>query len=121
MFVFASQECPVSNRYREELKRIEAAYPNVRFIKTESRDLARRYGVTVTPEVAVVDESDRLLYRGRIDDQYAGYGKTRLVPRRRDLRTALDEILAGKPVSLPRTKAFGCALTDTTNAPSASR
>ncbi len=29
---------------------------------------------------------------------------------RRDLVVALDELLAGKPVSVPETKAFGCAI-----------
>ncbi|MCX6590283.1 MAG: hypothetical protein NTZ56_02050 [Acidobacteria bacterium] len=111
VYVWLSPECPVSNRYAPELERIERDYPAVKLIRTSSRPLARKYGVTMTPEVAVVDAQGRLFYRGRIDDQYVDYGKTRPAPTRRDLRIALDELSAGKRASLARTKAFGCALT----------
>ena len=50
----------------------------------------------------------RLLYRGRIDDRVADFGKRRVEPTRRDLRLALDDILAGKPVQTRLTKAVGC-------------
>jgi hypothetical protein len=49
-----------------------------------------------------------VLYRGRIDDRVADFGKRRVEPTRRDLRLALDAILAGKPVPARRTKAVGC-------------
>jgi hypothetical protein len=109
VYVWLSPECPVSNRYAPELDRIERDYPAVKLIRTDSPVLARKYGITMTPEVAVVDAQGRLFYRGRIDDQYVDYGKTRPAPTRRDLRIALDELAAGKRASLPRTKAFGCA------------
>ena len=38
----------------------------------------------------------------------ADFGKRRVEPTRRDLRLALDAILAGKPVSARLTKAVGC-------------
>ncbi len=110
VYIWLSPECPVSNRYAPELARIERDYPAVKMLRTDSLILARKYGVTMTPEVAVVDAQGRLFYRGRIDDQYVDYGKTRPAPTRRDLRIALDELSAGKRASVPRTKAFGCAL-----------
>ena len=110
VYVWLSPECPVSNRYAPELERIERDYPGVRLIRTGSLALARKYGIAMTPEVAVVDAQGRLFYRGRIDDQYVDYGKTRPAPTRRDLRMALDELAAGQRASVPRTKAFGCAL-----------
>jgi hypothetical protein len=112
VYLFLSPECPVSQRYRPEVERIAADYPSVRFHLTPPRSLIRQFGITVTPEAAVVDDRGRLRYRGRIDDQYAGYGKTRFAPTRRDLRLALDELLAGKPVTVRRTRAFGCAIAD---------
>ena len=42
-------------------------------------------------------------YRGRIDDQY-GVGFRRDKPASRDLAQALDELLAGKPITTPRTE-----------------
>ena len=111
VYVWLSPECPVSNRYAPELERLERDYPAIKLVRTDSLPLARKYGITMTPEVAVVDTQGRLFYRGRIDDQYVDYGKTRPAPTRRDLRIALDELAAGKRASVPRTKAFGCALT----------
>lgn len=110
VYLFLSQECPVSQRYRPEIARLIKDYPAVRFHLKPSDDLIRRFGITRTPEAAIADERGRLRYRGRIDDQYVDYGRTRPAPTRRDLRIALDELLAGKAVTVPRTKAFGCAI-----------
>ncbi len=49
-----------------------------------------------------------MLYRGRIDNVYASLGKRRAEATEKDLRKALDEVLSGKPVSTPQTKAIGC-------------
>ena len=48
-------------------------------------------------------------YRGRVDDQF-GFGIHRPAPTRRDLATALDELLAGHPVTTPRTESVGCRI-----------
>ncbi|MBV9122131.1 MAG: peroxiredoxin, partial [Planctomycetes bacterium] len=48
-------------------------------------------------------------YQGRIDDQYGVNGR-RPQPERSDLRCALEDLLAGKPVTVPVTRATGCAL-----------
>src|SRR5262249_19339099 len=62
-----------------------------------------------TPEAFVLDARGEVRYRGRIDDQY-GVGTMRPKPTRRDLAEALTELLAGKPVSKPRTEAVGCRI-----------
>ena len=67
-------------------------------------------GVTTAPEVAVVSPEGKILYKGRIDDLFADFGKRRPEPTHRDLREALDSILAGKDVKTPITKAVGCPL-----------
>jgi thiol-disulfide isomerase/thioredoxin len=74
--------------------------------------LVKRTGVTVTPEVAVLDAKGTLLYRGRVDDRYVAFGKDRPQPTVRDLERSLDAILAGKPVPVPRTEAIGCFISD---------
>ena len=70
----------------------------------------------MSPEVAVFSPANVLLYRGRIDDRLITLGKQRVSPKRRDLREALDAIVAGKPVLVPVTKAFGCYLPTNENA-----
>lgn len=135
---FVAHDCPISNRYAPEIRRICAAYrprgvacvllyPDSLLSEEERRshqaafgleqlkaahDRGHRWvtrtGVTRTPEVAVVGPGGSVLYRGRIDDRHAGWLRTRPAPSRRDLRIALDEILAGRPVSVARTTAVGC-------------
>jgi peroxiredoxin len=72
-------------------------------------ELAGRLGVERTPEVFVLDSARVVRYRGRVDDQYA-LGVHRRAPEHRDLRAALDDLLAGRPVSTPRTEAAGCRI-----------
>lgn len=139
VFAFIAEDCPISNSYSPELARIYADYSarGVQFYAVHSnpgitaaragshaqryglgfavlldrrQSLARQLGVTSTLEVAVISSSGELLYRGRVDDRIAGLGTSRRTTARRDLRIALDEVLAGKPVSVRSTKAFGCAI-----------
>jgi thiol-disulfide isomerase/thioredoxin len=134
---FVLPDCPISNAYAPEIKRIAAEYAKKQVaafvvyadpdlsaedakkhvaeygfefpaIRDTSLALVKHTGVTVAPEVVVVGPNGKRLYRGRIDDLYADYGKRRAQPSRRDLRDALDAILAGKPVPRETTKAVGC-------------
>ena len=57
----------------------------------------------------MLDGEYALRYRGRIDDRY-GVAARRPKPTREDMRLALDEVLAGKKVSVPETEADGCLL-----------
>jgi thiol-disulfide isomerase/thioredoxin len=137
--VFVSSVCPISNGYAPELKRLYRDYrgKGVQFYAVYSADQdrnaasrharefgftgyrvvhdpdqvrAKKAGVAVTPEVAVWDAKNVLRYRGRIDDRYAALGVRREQARSTDLRNALDALIAGKPVPVPRTRAVGCSL-----------
>ena len=138
VLVFLGAECPVSNLYLPGLIELEkqyrpkgvqflAVYPNepddagkvaghaydrdVPFLvlKDYGQKLADAVGVTRVPTVAVLDGELTLRYRGRVDDQY-GVAARRPKPTRDDLAEALDEVLAGKPVTAPETEADGCLL-----------
>jgi peroxiredoxin len=90
----------------------------VRFpiLKDLRQKVANRVGATRTPEVIVVDRERKIRYRGRIDDQFGFLPNNpresyRLPkPRRTDLAIALDELLAGKPVTQAETIAAGCLI-----------
>jgi alkyl hydroperoxide reductase subunit AhpC len=69
--------------------------------------IADRYGATRTPEVFLLNEQLQLRYHGRIDDQYAP-GISRAAPAEQDLRVAIEQLLAGKPVAMAKTTALGC-------------
>lgn len=70
----------------------------------------KELGATVTPEVVVWDHrSDRLIYRGRIDDSYARVGKRRLHPQSHDLEDMISSWLENNtPETMVRTQAIGC-------------
>jgi peroxiredoxin len=76
-------------------------------LKDVGNAVADQFGAVRTPEVFVLDAGRVVRYRGRIDDQY-GIGFARPRPGHRDLAAALDELLAGKPVTTPVTTAPGC-------------
>ncbi|MEX0711862.1 MAG: redoxin domain-containing protein [Pirellulales bacterium] len=76
-------------------------------LKDAGNELADQVGAVRTPEVFVLDQQRVVRYRGRIDDQFA-VGIKRAAVSRRDLAEAIDELLAGKEVSVPETPAEGC-------------
>ncbi len=78
-------------------------------LKDVGNDLADRLGAERTPEVFVLDGSRAVVYRGRIDNQYA-IGIHRSSSTRQDLVDALDAVLAGRPVATPKTDAVGCKI-----------
>jgi peroxiredoxin/mono/diheme cytochrome c family protein len=78
-------------------------------LRDEGAAVADRFGARRTPEVFILDTDRKIRYQGRIDDQY-GIGYQRPRPTRRDLATALDEVLAGKRVSQPATPVAGCLI-----------
>jgi len=82
-------------------------------LKDLSNRVADDFGATRTPEAFLVDAQGIIRYQGRIDNQYtfgAGVGFAQPQLTRRDLAIAVDEILAGKPVSVTSTEAKGCII-----------
>jgi len=72
----------------------------------ETQDASRAYGPAVTPHVFIFDAERILQYVGRIDDSEEGVTEE----TKHDTRNALDELLAGKPVTVKTTKTFGCSV-----------
>ena len=137
VFVFMLRDCPVSNVYAPELTRIHKEYSakgvalylvhpdrdtNAKSAIAHAKEykliapvvldhdhkLTRLAEAEVTPEAAVFDAKGRLVYRGRIDNLYAGFGKKRFKPTKRDLRDTLDAMLAGERLAKRITEAVGC-------------
>ncbi len=74
------------------------------------KNWTKKMGATVTPEVAVWDHrSDRLIYRGRIDDSYVRVGKRKLHPQNHELKDIIENWLLNQtPDTLVQTQAIGC-------------
>jgi peroxiredoxin len=90
-------------------RRRDLSYP---VVKDPANRFADQVGAERTPEVFVYDSERNLRYRGRIDDE-RGVAHQGLAPRRRDLRLAIDELLAGRKVTVPMTEASGCIISRT--------
>lgn len=72
-------------------------------------ELARRFDVTVTPEVVVYNETrDSVYYQGRIDNLFERVGQRRQVITSHELEAALYCIQHNKSIPIPRTTAVGC-------------
>ena len=133
---FLGTECPLVKLYGSRLATLAEQYKqkNVAFIginsnqqdtPTEMGSYARRHGISFpllkdpgnlvadqfhavrTPEVFVLDKQRTVQYWGRIDDQF-GVGYARPEAKRQYLVAAVNELLAGDPVSDPQTESVGC-------------
>jgi hypothetical protein len=141
VLIFVSIDCPVSNRYAPEIKRLydqyspqgvrfRLVYPNqidsaaaidahisaYAYPPIAERDpdhtLVKLTGATITPEAAVFDRSGKLVYLGRIDNRVVELGRERPVATRHDLNDALVAMITGKPIKQQKTQAVGCFIAD---------
>jgi len=97
------------NTYQEDdfdnmVKRMnEQRFPWV-YVRDKSQDVARAYGALRTPHFFVFNKERRLVYTGRGVDNPRNTAEMTT----NDLERALEEIVAGKPVSIPLTNPIGC-------------
>ncbi|MFO0903999.1 MAG: redoxin domain-containing protein [Pirellulales bacterium] len=136
--VFLGADCPLAKLYAPRLESLQARYrdrgvafvavnSNVQDSLTEVAAYARRHELsfpvlkdaeqhaardfhaTRTPEAFLLDRDRVIRYHGRIDDQYA-VGTARPKAHREHLASALDELLAGKPIAVAATEPTGCPI-----------
>ena len=79
---------------------------NFPYLRDDTQEVVRALGAVRTPEVFVFGPARTLCYSGRIDDNPDAPTKV----KRHDLREALDEVLADRPVSVPKTQSIGCTV-----------
>jgi len=136
--VFVGTECPIANLYFPTLAEMQKRYANkgVQFLAINSNDqdslaavvaharerklpfpvlkdaeqrAAEAFGARRTPEAFLLDGSRTIHYHGRIDDQY-GYLYRRAAPTRTELKDAIEQLLAGKPITTPESECRGCLI-----------
>jgi peroxiredoxin len=144
VFIFTRADCPVSNRYAPEVRRLSEKFApgGVKFwlvypdpdapasalrqhveqyrygcdaLRDPRHELVKATGVSVTPEAAVFvlkRSGARLVYRGRIDDQYVALGKQRPAPTTHDLEDVLNTVVKGEAIKFRTTVAVGCYISD---------
>ncbi len=139
VLVFLSCECPMSNNYlpvlaelaktyepkgatlvainanasesakqiAEHVKEFRIPFP---VLRDEKHAAVATLKAATNPEAFVLDGEFKLRYRGRIDDGYSARLKKNPRVTRHDLKEAIEEVLAGKEVGTPVTKAYGCPI-----------
>ncbi len=137
VLVFVCTDCPIANRYAPELRRLYEAFreKSVTFwlvyaddtetpgeirqhleeyeqtipaLRDPGHQLVKFCQVSRTPEAVVYSSGHKRQYRGRIDDRFTDYGKSREFASQHDLQTAIEAVLAGQSVPVPETAAIGC-------------
>ncbi|MEK7256685.1 MAG: thioredoxin family protein [Bacteroidota bacterium] len=77
------------------------------YLYDETQEVARKYDAACTPDFYVFDQNGKLAYRGRLDDSRPGNDKPLTG---KDLRAALDAVLAGKEVNPVQIPSVGCGI-----------
>jgi thiol-disulfide isomerase/thioredoxin len=142
VLIFVRTDCPISNRYAPVIQQLSArrqdkasfflVYPSKRetagLIRKHDQEfgfssafqalrdpqhfLVKQSAAEITPEAAVFDASQRLVYHGRIDNLYEDFGHARRAATTHELADAIDAAIAGKTLSGKATPAVGCYISD---------
>ena len=141
VYVFLADQCKISQFYTPELTRLYEKYqpqkvgfigyfPNANstreridsfavdyrlsfpLLEDYDKNWTHRFGITITPEVAVWDHrTGQLIYRGRIDDSYVRVGKRKLHPQSYDLIDIIETWMMHQESGvMTQTQAIGCLI-----------
>jgi len=86
----------------EEVQRAGYIFP---YLYDETQEAAKAYHAACTPDIYLFDEDQRLAYRGQLDDSRPG---SSIPVTGKDVRAALEAVLAGKPVPPNQKPSIGC-------------
>jgi hypothetical protein len=75
----------------------------------EDGKVGRLYGAKRTPEMYVINRDGILVYHGAIDDKKSA-NPADIAGAKNFVTAALDDVLAGRPVAVPKTEAYGCSV-----------
>jgi thiol-disulfide isomerase/thioredoxin len=136
VYIFMSEECPICRYYVHDINRLSNEYASeqINFIgvfpnfsskkeKIEAftkdykldiptqtdyfKSLAKKLDAKLTPEVFVVNQDEKVLYRGRIDNAYVSLGNRRRVVTNHDLEKFLLNLQKGD-INYTQTESIGC-------------
>jgi len=141
LFVFLSPECPLCKNYTTVLNKITNDFPldsltiigiisgkaysaeevnsfkkeflvNFQLFIDPAKKLTNYLEATITPEVVLMSEKGKLIYRGAIDDWVTDLGKNKIRPEKEYLRLAITQYINHQPISIKKTKPKGCYINE---------
>jgi hypothetical protein len=77
------------------------------YLYDETQGVATAYHAACTPDIYLFDQQQQLVYRGQLDDSRPG---SNVAVTGKDLRVALEAVLAGKSVSPNQKPSVGCSI-----------
>ena len=92
--------------FENMIKRSNEKGFNFPYLRDESQEIAKKFDASHTPEIFVFGEKRELRYHGKIDDNWKEPDRV----KSKYLQDALDELLAGKEISVPETFSIGCTI-----------
>jgi peroxiredoxin len=88
---------------QERAKQKKYPFP---YLHDETQEIAKAYDAACTPDIFVFDKERKLRYNGRIDDNWQEPHNV----ERHDLRIILDDLLAGRDISIDVIPSMGCSI-----------
>ena len=79
---------------------------NFPYLRDEDQNVAKAFGATHTPEIFLFNNQRKLVFHGKIDDNWRDESKVKSMY----LRDAIEELIAGKEISVPETFTIGCTI-----------
>ncbi len=77
------------------------------YLYDESQDIARADGTACTPDFYIFDKDLKCIYRGQFDDSRPS---NNIPVTGKDIRAALDAVVAGKPINEDQKPSIGCSI-----------
>jgi len=137
VYIFLSEDCPICRYYVHDINdlykqfeseeiRIIGVFPNfsskpekIESFKTDYKlkiptrtdyfkKISKKLGASKTPEVIILDNSNTIIYKGRIDNAYADLGKRRRVVTDHNLNDILLKLQKGLQVPYTELETVGC-------------
>lgn len=136
IYIFVAETCPICQYYTAKINQISEDYPQYEIVLVfpnalsseatmekfkkkykltasmqldPEHSLVQKFGVTVTPEVVVYDQTNEMVqYQGRIDDNYYRVGQRKTHIQSDDLLDALNAIKNNTAIVTVKTQPVGC-------------
>lgn len=101
---------PNARSTRQQIREFKSKYEIPFDLSLDFESIAKKLDASVTPEVFILGENDRILYSGRIDNSYFGVGKKRTVTTKTELHDALTALVNGDEIQVKHEPAIGCLI-----------
>ena len=94
-----------------ELKEFNKDYKiNFSLLKDPEMELAKGLEAKIVPCCYLINQTGKIVYKGRIDDLLYALGKKRMLVTQRNLDDAIKSLLSNRPVKKTETNPIGCIL-----------